>query len=95
MQWNIHKGYLFELQGKGVELVPTIRFSTLEKEGIERAFETLKSDQLIIKPLIGANADDTFWIRRDQAESWEKALTHFFKQRRDDPAFYACDCRRR
>lgn len=77
MQWNIHKGYLFELQEKGVELVPTIRFSSLEKEAIEQAFENLNSDQLIIKPLIGANADDTFWIRRDQAESWEKALSIF------------------
>jgi hypothetical protein len=77
MQWNIHKGYLFELQDKGVELVPTFRFSTLEKKAIEKAFETLKSDQLIVKPLIGANADDTFWIRKHQTESWEKALSIF------------------
>ncbi len=75
--WNIHKGYLFELKQKGVELVPTIRISRLDSSSLEKAFESLQTEQLIVKPIIGANADDTFWLKKSQPESWTKALTVF------------------
>jgi hypothetical protein len=77
VKWNIHKGYLFELENKGVELVPTIRFSELKETDLDKAFARLGSDQLIVKPLIGANADDTFWLKRSEPENWPKALSTF------------------
>lgn len=75
--WNINKGYLFELEQKGVELVPTIRISGLDSQSLEKAFESLQTEQLIVKPIIGANADDTFWLKKSQPENWTKALSVF------------------
>ena len=77
VRWNIHKGYLFELESKGVELVPTLRFEQLNQKTLKDAFTQLNSDQLIVKPLIGANADDTFWIKERESKNWEKALKIF------------------
>ncbi|XOV93729.1 MAG: RimK family alpha-L-glutamate ligase [Bacteroidota bacterium] len=64
VMWNIDKNYLFELENKGIELVPTRKSISLTKKDIERAFEAFKTNELIIKPMIGANADDTFWINQ-------------------------------
>ncbi|MDF2158336.1 hypothetical protein [Algoriphagus sp. CAU 1675] len=75
--WNIHKGYLFELEQKGVELVPTIRIKGLDLPSLEKAFEILQTEQLVVKPIIGANADDTFWLKKSQPEHWTKALSVF------------------
>ncbi|QYH38090.1 hypothetical protein GYM62_04485 [Algoriphagus sp. NBT04N3] len=74
---NIHKGYLFELAEKGVELVPTQKFSNLDESLITESFEKFKSNQLVIKPLVGANADDTFWINISHPLDWEKPLEVF------------------
>ena len=60
VKWNINKNYLFELEKSGVELVPTIRAESPDAKVLTEAFDKLQSDRLIIKPIIGANEDDTF-----------------------------------
>ena len=75
--WNIHKGYLFELESKGVELVPTLQFSGLTREGLREAFLHFSKDELIVKPLIGANADYTYRLKKSNPDSWETALEIF------------------
>ncbi|NVJ85394.1 MAG: hypothetical protein HWE15_03765 [Algoriphagus sp.] len=81
VKWNIHKNYLFELEEKGVELVPTIRFSTLSAAQLEEAFNQFESQEIIVKPLVGANADDTFRLQKSVPTDWEKAIKVFqFKE---------------
>lgn len=64
--WNIDKKYLFELEKKGVELVPTIITRGLKESDIEAAFSSFQTEELVIKPVIGANADDTFRLRQGE-----------------------------
>ncbi len=77
VRWNIHKNYLFELEEKGVELVPTIRFQNLNASQIEEAFSKFNTEEIVVKPLIGANADDTFWLKKSNQDDWKKALNIF------------------
>ena len=77
VKWNINKNYLFELESKGVELVPTIKHSTPDSDAIIRAFDALGTSELIIKPMIGANADDTFRIPRQVNISIDEIVATF------------------
>jgi hypothetical protein len=71
VRWNINKNYLFDLESKGVELVPTIKANSLKKSDVISAFEQFNSSELIVKPIIGANADDTFRIQKNTAIDFE------------------------
>lgn len=64
VQWNLNKNYLFELERKGVELVPTLKQTSLKTSDIENTFTRFQTEALIVKPIIGANADDTFRIQK-------------------------------
>ena len=71
VRWNIDKIYLKELEGLGVNLVPTVWRDSLAKnsnikEGeLTRYFEHFASEQIVLKPRISANADNTFWLTKD------------------------------
>lgn len=60
---NVRKSYLAELQRAGLDIVPT-QFHEHGLRGTWRDhFAALGSDELVIKPLVGANAGDTFRFR--------------------------------
>lgn len=69
VKWNINKNYLFDLEEKGIELVPTIKTFSPTRFDIEQSFVKFSSDEIIIKPIIGANADDTFRIHKNDSEA--------------------------
>jgi glutathione synthase/RimK-type ligase-like ATP-grasp enzyme len=64
VQWNLNKNYLFELERKGVEVVPTLKHASVKSSDIVNAFNRFQTEALIVKPIIGANADDTFRIHK-------------------------------
>jgi hypothetical protein len=63
--WNINKTYLRDLESQGVKIVPTLWLSPLTRDCLEQAFAEFRVDQIVVKPTVGANADDTFWLRAD------------------------------
>lgn len=69
VKWNIDKNYLFDLQDKGIEIVPTSRMDSPTPEDVRDIFQHFKADRIILKPAIGANADDTFRIHRETGEA--------------------------
>ena len=62
VQWNINKNYLIELRAKRVEIVPTVMLPRLAQGDLDRIGEAFGTQDLIVKPTIGANADATFWL---------------------------------
>jgi hypothetical protein len=66
VQWNADKKiYLQDLAKKGASIVPTIwNDSKIESGQIEKWFEQLQSDELVIKPTVGANAQDALRLQR-------------------------------
>ena len=76
-RWNINKRYLRDLQSKGVPIVPTCWLEGLGQHAIESVFQTSAAKRLVAKPLIGANANDTFVLKFKDLESWNNAINVF------------------
>ncbi|MFK7829284.1 MAG: RimK family alpha-L-glutamate ligase [Congregibacter sp.] len=79
-RWNLNKRYLQSLCEKGVCIVPTQWLDKLTTGAIQAAFTSAGCDCLVAKPLVGANADDTFVLRASAPEAWGAAIS-VFKQR--------------
>jgi glutathione synthase/RimK-type ligase-like ATP-grasp enzyme len=62
---NIRKYYLRELEEQGVRIVPTLWLDSPRTEDLAAAFDRLQTDELVGKPLIGANADHVYRLRRN------------------------------
>lgn len=75
MRWNADKRYLADLAERGIAVVPTL-FGKRFETGDERLFaDVLESDSLVIKPVIGANAERTW--RLDSPEDRMAAAGSF------------------
>ncbi len=86
VRWNIDKIYLKDLQQKGVTLVPTLWHqrladNQLTADDIGHYFAKLNCQQLIIKPRISANADNTFWLKTHEIEAKLPAINQAFAER--------------
>ncbi len=63
VRWNLCKTYLRDLQAAGVAIVPTRWLSGLDERMIPELCAAWQTDRIVVKPLVGANADDTFVLR--------------------------------
>ncbi|MCS6808424.1 MAG: hypothetical protein RML40_07345 [Bacteroidota bacterium] len=62
VRWNISKTYLRDLAHVGVNVVPTLWIDACSELAWEAWCEALESEELVIKPVISANADHTYRI---------------------------------
>jgi glutathione synthase/RimK-type ligase-like ATP-grasp enzyme len=62
MRWNIEKHYLRDLQNREIPIVPTRWLPQFSTSKIHSCFEFFDASRIVIKPVVGAGADDTFWI---------------------------------
>lgn len=65
VKWNIDKKYLQHLQQKGIAIVPSLFDHSFNKELCDKAFTQFNCKELVIKPTVSANADDTYRITPD------------------------------
>lgn len=56
IRWNSEKSYLDELDSSGAPVIQTIYLDRVTETGIATAFETLDTNTLVIKPVIGGGA---------------------------------------
>jgi len=64
-RWNLRKSYLHELAARGVCIVPTLAGRGTDTAPLARWRRELANDELVLKPLIGANAGHTHRIAPD------------------------------
>ena len=64
VHWNLAKTYLRDLEGKGVGVVPTLWLDGLSDSSPGVCAERLGTDELVVKPVIGANGQDAFRFGR-------------------------------
>jgi hypothetical protein len=86
VEWNIDKIYLKALEQKGVTLVPTLwqeklSNETLSTEDINQYFNHFNQQQIVLKPRISANADNTFWLNKDSYQEKITVLNDAFNNR--------------
>ena len=69
VRWNVNKSYLFDLEKRGIEIIPTWRFSMVTAGDLREVESRFSAEDWIMKPIVGANADDTFRIRRGTSDA--------------------------
>ncbi|MEW6981378.1 RimK family alpha-L-glutamate ligase [Colwelliaceae bacterium 6471] len=78
VRWNIDKAYLKLLEDKGVTIVPTLWQTGLTGDDIEKFFAHFDTQQIVFKPRISANADNTFWLTKDNYSEKTAELVDIF-----------------
>ncbi|MBT1451756.1 hypothetical protein KJ365_12765 [Glaciecola sp. XM2] len=81
MRWNLSKDYLKALAEKSVPILPTLWYEQYDSTMLNEAFEHFKSDELIIKPLVSANADHTYRFRKNDITPLTEILMTTFAER--------------
>lgn len=71
-RWNMDKVYLRDLEARGVAIIPTQWCDSLTPDNLSCLLD--QHPRLVVKPRIGAGADDTFVLDCEQPESWREAL---------------------
>jgi len=66
VHWNLAKTYLRDLEGKGVGVVPTLWLDGLGDQSAAACADRLRTSELVVKPVIGANGQDAFRFSRDE-----------------------------
>ena len=56
LKWNANKSYLDELEHAGAPVIETITVDGVTGSGINKAFEDLRTDKIVIKPQVGGGA---------------------------------------
>lgn len=62
VRWNARKTYLRELQSRGVCIVPTVWGEGLDAAQVGALPQQLGAGRCVLKPVVSANAEDTFRI---------------------------------
>ncbi len=78
VQWNIDKKYLRELESNKVNIVKTLWRKNLSEQQVAGYFTELDVEQLVIKPRISANADNTFWLTKQNFRTFIPQLEEAF-----------------
>ncbi|PIY68794.1 hypothetical protein COY90_04040 [Candidatus Roizmanbacteria bacterium CG_4_10_14_0_8_um_filter_39_9] len=68
IRWNVNKKYLFDLQKKGVNIIPSV---LVEKENISKlnSLIPIEWSSLIIKPTVGASGFEIMKIERSELQN--------------------------
>lgn len=81
MKWNMNKNYLFQLKQKGITIVDTIWEKSFNPVLANNYFERLDTDEIIIKPNVSVNADNTFRLSKEKLKEQSSNLEKIFAQR--------------
>lgn len=81
VRWNIDKTYLREMQTAGIPIVPTLWRNNLNSGDISAFFDKLEHSEIIIKPVLSANADDTFRLSSEIGSTQKKKIQTIFTDR--------------
>jgi len=79
--WNINKTYLQDFEQQGIPIVPTRWMDSYSDAAMHGAYETWGTSEIIIKPQISANADDTYRLSPITLSQQSDALAKLFAQR--------------
>ncbi|MCK5575501.1 MAG: hypothetical protein KAI28_06775, partial [Sphingomonadales bacterium] len=79
VRWNMNKHYLGELRDKGVNALPTEFVNRSNFNGLAGYFKLFSTDELIIKPVVGANAFKTHRFGIDQIAEHEAMLSAYLE----------------
>lgn len=81
VRWNMRKTYLRDLEAAGAGIVPSLWFEDFDGDTIGRWFDVHGTDTVIIKPVVGANSQDTFVLHNPIDNDTQSLLRVAFQNR--------------
>jgi glutathione synthase/RimK-type ligase-like ATP-grasp enzyme len=82
VNWNLEKTYMRDVEARGDDIVPSSWYDNFEPSMVARFFTKHACDKVVIKPLIGANAKDTFVLANPVDDALLATLQDTFTGRR-------------
>ena len=79
IKWNFEKTYLQDLKAKKVQIIPTLWSQNIHD--VSLFFDKLQHEEIVIKPTISANADNTFRLTKSDIQKKTPLLTSCFQKR--------------
>jgi len=79
--WNSTKRYLHHLAQRGVPIAPTLWLDQLNVDDVRRAFRRFESDELVLKPQLGANSQGVFRLCAREGDEWVDDVGAFYGRR--------------
>ncbi len=81
VRWNIRKTYLRDMASRGVDVVPTIWRDRLDREVLPKLFDEIGAEEIVIKPVVGANASGTYRLDSQTVRSRADEISAAFADR--------------
>ena len=81
VRWNMQKTYLHDLDVQGVPVVPTVWRDRLGAGELVPLFESLQTDQAVIKPVMSGNAQGAWRLDRRRARLHAAEIEAFYAHR--------------
>jgi glutathione synthase/RimK-type ligase-like ATP-grasp enzyme len=81
VRWNLEKTYLRDLEARAVPIVPSLWPEAVSAGSFAQWFRLLDSDELVIKPVIGANGQDAYRVCADDSVGRLAELANRFEQK--------------
>ena len=81
VKWNVSKDYLKDIQEQGITIVPTRWMQAFDLADVVKSFAHFTTEQIVIKPLISANADHTYRLSHEQLLTQALSLKTVFSDR--------------
>ncbi|MEZ5976894.1 MAG: hypothetical protein R3F34_01570 [Planctomycetota bacterium] len=66
VRWNLDKRYLRDLEERGAPVVPTLWCESADAASIERGYARFGTEELVVKPVVGASAWRQARVRRGE-----------------------------
>lgn len=82
VSWNLAKTYLKDVEARGDDIVPSSWYDDFDVTQVPGYFTEHASDKVVIKPIVGANAKDTFVLTNRVDEQLLATLQDTFAGRR-------------
>ncbi len=60
VHWNLQKTYLRDLEIRGAAIVPSLFFEQFDARRVSACFAAHGTGRIVLKPVVGANADNVF-----------------------------------
>ncbi|MBC3881072.1 hypothetical protein H8K35_00840 [Undibacterium sp. LX40W] len=80
MQWNLDKNYLFELQGKKCQVIPSIRLQPEDSRSLKALIDLMAVDEIVVKPTQSAGAWRTLRVNRENAAAHESEFNEWRRE---------------
>lgn len=81
VRWNLAKTYLQKLESRGVGIVPTSWPNAVEPDAFGAFAEQLGSEELVIKPVVGANGENAFRVSPSDPVRRREEIAAAFRDR--------------